>query len=164
MQGVRAYNSLDNKKLYTLGMVIVDYRGYRVTAQSIIPGILEREQEQSVVYGSVDFGKTVVSCDKYTELLEAPARQLKIMPHKVKSGKEEGGDVTLYSSFETKGIVGNDSRYYVLDLLRTFPPDVHYTPGAELSETSVANGYPRRLPHTLACLRHELVDAFVDHR
>lgn len=36
---------------------------YRVTAQSIIPGILEREQEQSVVYGSVDFGKTVVSSE-----------------------------------------------------------------------------------------------------
>lgn len=36
---------------------------FRITAQSIIPGILEREQEQSVVYGSVDFGKTVVSSE-----------------------------------------------------------------------------------------------------
>ena len=38
LQGVKAYSSLDTEKLYTLGMVIVDYRGYRVTAQSIIPG------------------------------------------------------------------------------------------------------------------------------
>jgi hypothetical protein len=32
-------------------------------------GILEREQEQSVVYGSIDFGKTVVAHDKYKELV-----------------------------------------------------------------------------------------------
>ncbi|VBB30679.1 unnamed protein product [Acanthocheilonema viteae] len=63
LQGVRAYAQLDNPKLFTLGMVIVDYKGFRITAQSIIPGILEREQEQSVVYGSVDFGKTVVSSE-----------------------------------------------------------------------------------------------------
>jgi hypothetical protein len=47
----------------------MDYRGYRVTAQSIIPGILEREQEQSVVYGSIDFGKNVISHPKYLELV-----------------------------------------------------------------------------------------------
>lgn len=57
----RVYSAVDVPGLYTLGTVVVDYRGYRVTAQSIIPGILEREQEQSVVYGSIDFGKTVVS-------------------------------------------------------------------------------------------------------
>ena len=35
----------------------------------LLAGILEREQEQSVVYGSIDFGKTVVTNDKYTELV-----------------------------------------------------------------------------------------------
>lgn len=40
-----------------------------MTAQSIIPGILEREQEQSVVYGSIDFGKTVLTHPKYLELV-----------------------------------------------------------------------------------------------
>lgn len=60
---------MDLPGLYTLGTVVIDYRGYRVTAQSIIPGILEREQEQSVVYGSVDFGKTVTTNPKYIELV-----------------------------------------------------------------------------------------------
>lgn len=69
MQGVRVYSAVDLPGLYTLGTVVVDYRGYRVTAQSIIPGILEREQEQSVVYGSVDFGKTVTTNPKYIELV-----------------------------------------------------------------------------------------------
>ena len=40
--------------------------------------------------------------------------------------------VELYSSVECKGIVGNDNRHYVLDLLRTFPPDANYLPGNRL--------------------------------
>jgi protein TIF31 len=36
---------------------------------NLFTGILEREQEQSVVYGSIDFGKTVVTNDKYKELV-----------------------------------------------------------------------------------------------
>lgn len=69
LKGVKAYNTFDLDGLYELGTVVVDYRGYRITAQSIIPGILEREQEESVIYGSIDFGKTVVTSDKYKELV-----------------------------------------------------------------------------------------------
>jgi hypothetical protein len=35
----------------------------------------------------------------------------------------------MFSSIECKGIIGNDSRHYVLDLLRMFPPDLNYLPG-----------------------------------
>ena len=80
---------MDLEGLYTLGTVVVDYRGYRVTAQSIIPGILERDQEQSVVYGSVDFGKTVVTHPKYMDLLQKAGSQLKILPHTVVNDKSE---------------------------------------------------------------------------
>ncbi|VDN06962.1 unnamed protein product [Thelazia callipaeda] len=159
LQGVRAYAQLDSPKLFTLGMVIVDYKGYRVTVQSIIPGILEREQEQSVIYGSVDFGKT-----DYHSLLSKPAEQLKILPHEVYNGKEDEKVVKLYSSFETKGIIGNDSRHYILDLLRTFPPDVNYLENAEVTRICKANGYPRPFPHKLASLRQELIEAFVECR
>ena len=39
-----------------------------------LSGILDREQEQSVVYGSIDFGKTVVVDKKYQELLQKTAQ------------------------------------------------------------------------------------------
>ena len=67
LKGVELYNKLDVEGLYTLGTVVVDYRGYRIIAQSIIPGILQREQENSVVYGSVDGGKTIVSHEQFLE-------------------------------------------------------------------------------------------------
>jgi hypothetical protein len=45
LQGVKVYNAVDLEGLFTLGTVVLEYRGYRVTAQSIIPGILEREAD-----------------------------------------------------------------------------------------------------------------------
>ncbi|XP_036392158.1 clustered mitochondria protein homolog isoform X3 [Megalops cyprinoides] len=164
LNGVRAYGAVDVEGLYTLGTVVVDYRGYRVTAQSIIPGILEREQEQSVVYGSIDFGKTVVTHPKYLELLEKTSRPLKVQRHAVLNEKDEA--VELCSSVECKGIVGNDGRHYILDLLRTFPPDLNFLPveGEELSPESQRLGFPRPHRHRLACLRQELIEAFVEHR
>ena len=96
LQGVKVYNAVDLEGLYTLGTVVLDYRGYRITAQSIIPGILEREQEQSVVYGSIDFGKTVVSSPKYLELLQKAGGQLKILPHSVLNDNNEEVFVILF--------------------------------------------------------------------
>lgn len=165
LQGVKAYSSVDIEGLYTLGTVVVDYHGYRVTAQSIIPGILEREQEQSVIYGSVDFGHTVMSHPKYLELLSKAAPVLKIATHKVINEKDE--EVELCSSVECKGIIGNDGRHYILDLLRTFPPDVNYLnlgPDESLCSSLQALGYPREFKHKLCCLRQELVDAFCDSK
>ncbi|XP_046891507.1 clustered mitochondria protein homolog isoform X1 [Hypomesus transpacificus] len=164
LNGVRAYGAVDVEGLYTLGTVVVDYRGYRVTAQSIIPGILEREQEQSVIYGSIDFGKTVVSHTKYLELLEKTSRPLKVQKHNVLNEKEES--VELCSSVECKGIIGNDGRHYILDLLRTFPPDLNFLPveGEDVPPECVRQGFPRQHRHRLACLRQDLIEAFVEHR
>ncbi|XP_031429057.1 clustered mitochondria protein homolog isoform X2 [Clupea harengus] len=164
LNGVRAYGAVDVEGLYTLGTVVVDYRGYRVTAQSIIPGILEREQEQSVIYGSIDFGKTVVSHPKYLELLEKTSRPLKVQQHAVLNEKE--APVDLCSSVECKGIIGNDGRHYILDLLRTFPPDLNFLPvdDEEMPPECHRLGYPRQHRHRLACLRQELIEAFVEHR
>ncbi|XP_045536704.1 clustered mitochondria protein homolog isoform X2 [Papilio machaon] len=164
LQGVRVYSAVDTPGLHTLGTVVVDYRGYRVTAQSIIPGILEKEQEQSVVYGSIDFGTTVLSHPKYMELLSKAGQQLKIMPHSVISAN--GETVELCSSVECKGIIGNDGRHYILDLLRTFPPDVNFLQleDDELREDIKSMGFPIIHKHKLCCLRQELVDSFVESR
>lgn len=55
---LQAYTSVDTEGLHNLGTAVVDYRGVRVVAQTIIPGILEKNHEQ-IVYGSNDNGKTV---------------------------------------------------------------------------------------------------------
>ncbi|XP_017559847.1 clustered mitochondria protein homolog isoform X1 [Pygocentrus nattereri] len=164
LNGVRAYSLVDADGLYVLGTVVVDYRGFRVTAQSIVPGILERGQEQSVVYGSIDFGKTVNSNEKYLKLLDKPSKQLRVQRHLVLNKDDTA--VELCSSVECKGIVGNDGRHYILDLLFTFPLDLNFLPleGEELKPECQQLGFPRQHPHRLACLRQELIEAFVKHR
>lgn len=164
LQGVKALNVLDIDGLHTLGTVVIDYKGYRVTAQSIIPGILDKDQEQSVVHGSTDFGKTCATNPKYNELLEKVCAQLKMRPHKIQV--EDSEELVLYSSIECKGIVGNDSRHYVLDLLRMFPPDVNYLPNeeVELDQASKDLAFPKPFRHKLCCLRQELIEAFVDDK
>ena len=65
---------------------------------------------------------------------------------------DDKGDqvVSLPSSYEVKGIVGNDSRCYALDLFRIYPPDANYM---ELYEGS-------KFRHRMAVLRPELVETF----
>ncbi|KAK1788065.1 hypothetical protein P4O66_016542, partial [Electrophorus voltai] len=162
--GVRAYSTVDADGLYVLGTVVVDYRGYRVTAQSIVPGILECGQEQAVTYGSTDFGKTVISDETYLKLLEKPSKHLRVQRHHVLN--EDNMAVELCSSVQCKGIVGNDGRHYILDLLFTFPPDLNFLPveGEELNPECQLLGFPQQHPHRLAYLRQEMTEAFVKHR
>ncbi|KAL3103177.1 hypothetical protein niasHS_002363 [Heterodera schachtii] len=166
LAAVQAYAQIDDPKLHTSGMAIIDFKGLRVMAQSIIPGILEREQQDSIVYGSYDSGKTVTTNEVYEELLKNSAKVLKIEPHFVWNGKEgeESKFVKLYSSYESKGIVGNDRRQYLMDLLRTFPPDVNFLEDAEPTELCKSLGFPRKFKHKLVYLRQELVDAFTDFK
>lgn len=66
---------------------------------------------------------------------------------------------------ECKGIIGNDGRHYILDLLRTFPPDLNFLETEiELSKEAKALGFPIIHKHKLCCLRQELIDAFVESR
>ena len=61
--------------------------------------------------------------------------------------------------------LGNDQRRYILDLLKTYPPDVNYLPieGETLPAECVHMGFPKKHRHKLALLRPELIEAFVDH-
>nr|XP_046267647.1 clustered mitochondria protein homolog isoform X2 [Scatophagus argus] len=167
LKGTQAYTSVDTEGLHTLGMALVDYRGIRVIVQTIVPGILEKNQEQSVVYGSNDYGKTVFTHPRFLELLDKTSKPLRIQRHQVLDHNNR--PVELCSGIETKGILGNDGRPYILDLLRTFPPDLNF----QFSETEESNevpkecksfGYPRQHRHSLASLRPELIEAFVQHR
>ncbi|XP_074637547.1 clustered mitochondria protein homolog [Acropora palmata] len=168
LQGVTAYNRLDTQGLYTLSTVIVDYMGYRVIAQSIIPGILQREQEQSVVYGSADSGKTISSHEKFLELLNKAGKAIRVRPHKVLASN--GDEIELCSSVECKGIIGADGRHYILDLFRTFPPDANFVGEklkkiSESSEEEEAKSFLQQpYKHKLCCLRPELIEGFIAFR
>ncbi|EFC43515.1 hypothetical protein NAEGRDRAFT_80039 [Naegleria gruberi] len=141
LKGVIAFNEADVPGVHTLASAIVDYRGYRVVAQSIIPGILQGDQGSKHVYGSIDEGKSFVTDPKYHSLMKEAAEKLHIKEHTIidESGKEH----TILCPSECKGIVGSDGRFYVLDLISITPRDTNF------------------LENKIAIFRPELIQSYV---
>jgi protein TIF31 len=57
--------NLEIKDLQVLHMVLIEYRGHRIIAQCIIPGILSADQLQCSQYGSIDDGKTINTNEEF---------------------------------------------------------------------------------------------------
>lgn len=125
LKGTKSYQEADVPGLYNLAMAIIDYRGHRVVAQSVLPGILQGDKSDSLLYGSVDNGKKICWNEEFhSKVLEA-SKRLHIKEHTVLDGS---GDVfKLAAPVECKGIVGSDDRHYLLDLMRVTPRDANYT-------------------------------------
>ncbi|KAL8171483.1 hypothetical protein V2J09_023287 [Rumex salicifolius] len=129
LKGTKAFQEADVPGLYNLAMAIIDYRGYRVVAQSVLPGILQGDKSDSLLYGSVDNGKKICwNEDFHSKVVEA-AKRLHLKEHKVLDGS--GNEFKLAGPVECKGIVGSDDRHYLLDLMRVTPRDANYVgPGS----------------------------------
>ncbi|KAJ2848641.1 Intracellular distribution of mitochondria [Coemansia brasiliensis] len=152
--GVRLLNQLDVEGLNTLGSMVVDYRGVRVVAQSVVPGIFRRQETTQIVYGSIDSGNTVGSDSEFHKLVEPVAKALHFGEHTVKDA--EGAEHKLFTSADVKGLTGTDGRKYLLDLYRMTPVDVEF-----LENECAGNS---TYPHKLVLLRPELIDIYWENR
>ncbi len=94
-------------------MALIDYKGFRLIAVSMLP-----LKSGSLIYGSEDAGVTVHAKDrKLNELIEVASKRLNLKPHCC--GKN---NVTVYSPVDLEGHIGQDGRFYLLDFSRVFPP------------------------------------------
>ena len=94
---------------------VIDLCGYRLSAISLLP-----ISKSTLVYGSADAGVTIYNSDpKAEELAKRLAHFLNLKPHVcgVASDKK-----LLYTCGDMEIHLGRDSRYYVLDAARLFPP------------------------------------------
>lgn len=115
LKGLARYFSCAVRGLHFPLMALIDYRGFRLTASSILP----ISHADTLVYGSCDMGATVKDDNKVlSKLMEKAGRQMNIKGHL--AGKN--GDAFLYAPTDIEGHLGRDRRFYVLDFARTFPP------------------------------------------
>ncbi|KAJ1667244.1 Intracellular distribution of mitochondria [Coemansia sp. RSA 1813] len=154
IHGVRLLNQLDVEGVNTLGSVVVDYRGVRVVAQSVVPGIFRRQDTTQIVYGSVDNGATVGSDPEFHKVMEPIAKGLHFGEHSVYD--DAGEEHKLYTSADVKGLTGTDGRKYLLDLYRLTPVDVEFLE----NECEPSDAGMPVYPHKLVLLRPELVESF----
>ncbi|KAJ1968496.1 Intracellular distribution of mitochondria, partial [Dimargaris xerosporica] len=161
LEGVRILNGIDLESICTLGTVVVDYKGERLVAQSIVPGIFRRQDDSGALYGSVDNGVTIAADSKFHTKVAKIAEYLHWQEHTVVDAK--GDSHTLYGSIETKGITGADGRSYLLDLFRFNPLDIEFIEAECDAASSQAKALPV-YPHRLAMLRPEVMDLYWEHK
>lgn len=169
LKGVRLFSSIPECPLYTLATVVVDYMGRRVIAQSMIPGILRKDQTNTIVYGANDADQSMVVNPRFNDALRALSVPLRAKEHSIEYLDNE--TYIINSSSESKGIAGTDGRMYMLDLTRTTPADVNFVEEARRvggagaaptyalfgADAEAVSWAPR---HGLYCLRKELLDTF----
>uniref|UniRef100_A0AAQ5XCR4 Clu domain-containing protein n=1 Tax=Amphiprion ocellaris TaxID=80972 RepID=A0AAQ5XCR4_AMPOC len=120
LKGVQAYSDLDGLQgLHTLPTAVVDYRGVRLSAQGLAPGLEGSEQDQETT--------------PLLALLAHAAKFLSLQRHVVVA--PNGHKVPLFTSVDAQGLLGADGRFYILDVFRTFPADANFCPEVETEES-----------------------------
>lgn len=73
--------------MHYLATTIVNYRGHRIIAQSIIPGILNNSELASLAeYGTVDEQQTIQSNEQFHEMMLQVCQKMNIQVNKLIDG------------------------------------------------------------------------------
>lgn len=124
-------------------LCIIDYLGFRVIAMSTLP-IKGRE---SLVYGSMDGGKTVVVSPETLDKTKTLASCLNLKEHGLRNQPKE---VRISTPADLELHKGSDGHIYALDFSRMFPPDIPSDdfPGGvfyQLLRPEFVRNYPKQL-------------------
>ena len=144
LKGLMTFFSLGLKDLYFPMMALVDYRGYRLVAMTLLP-----VGKETLVYGSNNAGQTVVKSHKgFAKLMRHAGEQLNLRPHLC--GCQPRYAKKLWTGADVEGHVGDDGKFYLLDFGRVMPPvtpDKRFTNGHiyQLFRREFLVRYPKRL-------------------
>ncbi|CAJ1068847.1 clustered mitochondria protein homolog isoform X2 [Xyrichtys novacula] len=143
LRGVQAYSDVSRLHgLHTLPTAVVDYRGVRLTAQGLAPGLESSEQDQEgtpaargLLYGVNSQAQESLQRRRLLEQLAYASKSLSLQRHVVLLPNNH--KVPLFTSVDAQGLLGADGRYYVLDVFRTFPADANFCPEVETGSQTV---------------------------
>lgn len=143
LKGVQAYSDLEGLQgLHTLPTAIVDYKGVRLSAQGLAPGLEGSEQDQEtpsaprgLLYGVNAGPQESPHRRKLLELLAHAAKALSLQRHVVVGSNSHR--TPLFTSVDAKGLLGADGRFYILDVFRSFPADANFCPELETERETV---------------------------
>eukprot|EP01127_Copromyxa_protea_P017015 TRINITY_DN5149_c0_g4_i2.p1 TRINITY_DN5149_c0_g4~~TRINITY_DN5149_c0_g4_i2.p1 ORF type:complete len:1162 (-),score=193.15 TRINITY_DN5149_c0_g4_i2:138-3623(-) len=117
MKGLMGYYHCRVAELRFPLMALIDYRGYRLVAMSLLPV----SGKDTLVYGSDNGGDNVYNLrDDVAECMRQTAEKLNIKGHLCGMKRQE---VLFHSATDIEVHGGYDGRIYMLDLARTFPPE-----------------------------------------
>jgi len=98
-------------------MALLDYKGFRLICMSLLPV----KGQKTLIYGSRDAGRTVVTKDeRFNEAMRIAGKNLNIASS-FRGIKEPGA--MMHSAIDIEGHLGEDGRFYMLDFARAMPPE-----------------------------------------
>ncbi|CAN9513275.1 unnamed protein product [Ophioblennius macclurei] len=144
LTSVQAYSDLEAvQEVHTLPTAVVDYRGVRLSAQGLAPGLESSEQEEEVtpasrglLYGVNAGAQESPHRRKLLGCLASAAKALLLQKNVVMA--PSGYKVPLFTSVDAQGLVGADGRFYILDVFRSFPADANFCPEVETESLPVS--------------------------
>ena len=120
LNGLRYYfNFINQHSGCGLGvslMAVIDYKGYRLVATSLLP-----LSSDSLLYGSKDGGNNVYTKDPVLNAIMKKAGEWIGMKGHIAGIPNKGGGF-VYAPGDIEGHKGDDGNYYVLDTARCTPP------------------------------------------
>jgi hypothetical protein len=114
LQGLKAYFQARIQGLFVPFMVVIDYRGFRMSAMPCLP-----IGKGTLKYGSNDGGLTIIKEDKLlNRIMKMAAQEIGLKGHLagIRSPNK------IYGPADIEGHRGTDGRYYVIDTARVLPP------------------------------------------
>ena len=156
IDGIKLVSSLDYAGISTVAAAVIDYKGVRTIAQTIVPGLIKKNScgETSVIYGCSGADKTFTIDQDFQEELKKVQANLNLEEHSVYTN-EDGLPCSIITSVDSKGVVGSDSRKYLLDLYRMTPLDIQFI-------ENIRQDTLGEYPHDLLFLRPELIEVYKD--
>jgi tetratricopeptide (TPR) repeat protein len=142
IKGATIYYNLGIEELQIPFMALLDHRGYRLMAISLVP-----ITHDTIVSGSNDGGLTIHADDKKLQkILAETADRLKLSPHI--AGKVS--PKMIYTVADLEVHKGSDSNYYLIDFARVMPPQMPTKPSRrehlyKLFRPEFVKAYPKRL-------------------
>lgn len=113
LKGLMAFFTTGVSALHVPLMALIDYKGFRLQAISLLP-----INKSTLAYGSSDGARTVHTSDAgLNECMKQAGVLLNLKPHRV--GPNE---IEIAAVADIEGHVGVDGRYYLLDFARVAPP------------------------------------------
>lgn len=123
LKGLMSYFNCQVEGLNVPLMAIIEYKGFSVTAMSLLP-----IEKTTIVYGSSNSGRTVAnSSPAFARLMRQAATLLNLSEHVAGENR-----TTIHSPADIEGHLSKvDGRFYLIDFARTMPPQIRLRPKAK---------------------------------
>eukprot|EP01114_Cavostelium_apophysatum_P017894 TRINITY_DN5408_c0_g1_i1.p1 TRINITY_DN5408_c0_g1~~TRINITY_DN5408_c0_g1_i1.p1 ORF type:complete len:1291 (+),score=352.75 TRINITY_DN5408_c0_g1_i1:103-3975(+) len=117
LRGLMSLYDCRIKGLHFPLMVLIDYRGWRVLASSLLP-----LGKNTLVYGSSDGAASIhASSDEMNAKIALVAKKLNLQSEYIWNNSHSQR-VQLHTSCDIEGHIGRDNRFYLVDTARLQPP------------------------------------------